>query len=199
MIAYMNTTVAALSPLFRSDAQAEILARVLLNPDRGYTTAELSRLTGTAYATAHREVRRLVEFGLFRAEQVGRAVRVAANPDNRAYEPAVALLRPSYGPAAVLPRFLAGIAGVEEAYVYGSWAARRTGEPGTGPGDIDVLVIGDPPRAAIHEAAAAAERELGREVNVRVISRCAWDDGDDLFVRTVRERPLVRLDLEEQP
>ncbi len=193
----MNTSAPRLSPLFRSDTQADILARVLLNPDRSYTTAELARLTDTAYATTHREVQRLVKLGLFQPEQVGRATRVSANEHDPAYAHVVGLLRLSYGPAAVLPRVLAGIPGIHEAHIYGSWAARRNGEPGTPPGDIDVLVIGNPPRAAVNDAAAHAEHELGREVNVRTISSETWANGDDAFLRTIRARPLYRLDLEE--
>lgn len=193
----MNTTAPALSPLFRSDTQADILARVLLNPDRSFTAAELSRLTGTSYATVHREVQRLVELGLFGQETVGRAVRVSANTEDRSYEPVVALLRLSYGPTAILPRLLAGVPGIQEAYIYGSWAARRQGEPGTAPGDIDVLVVGDPPRVSLHAAATQAERELGRDVNIRTVSPKTWEQGDDLFVRTLRERPLVQLSLKE--
>lgn len=193
----MNATAPRLSPLFRSDTQADILARVLLNPDRSYTTAELSRLTGSAYATTHREVQRLLDLGLFRHEQVGRAIRVAANEHDPAYAHVVGLLRLSYGPAAVLPRVLAGIPGIQEAHIYGSWAARRDGEAGTPPGDVDVLVVGNPPRAAVNDAAARAEHELGREVNVRTISAETWASGDDSFLRTVRSRPLYRLGMEE--
>ncbi|MDR1264481.1 MAG: ArsR family transcriptional regulator [Propionibacteriaceae bacterium] len=193
----MNTSAPRLAPLFRSDAQAEILARLLLNPDRGHTIAELARLVGASYASVHREVQRLLIIGLLAQERVGQAVRLSANQKDPAYGPLVELLRLSYGPTAVLPGLLAGVPGVEEAYIYGSWAARRAGEPGGPPGDIDVLVVGRPSRAAIHEAAQQAERVLGREVNLRLVTPEAWRAGEDLFLRTVRERPRVRLVLED--
>jgi AraC-like DNA-binding protein len=192
----VNTVAPRLAPIFRSDTQAEILARLLLNPDHGHTIAELARLVGASYASAHREIQRLLETGLLVQERVGQAVRLSANQEDPAYAPMAELLRLSYGPAAVLPRLLAGLPGVEEAHIYGSWAARRAGEPGGPPGDIDVLVVGHPSRAAIHEAAQQAERVLGREVNLRVVTPEAWRAGEDLFLRTVRERPRVRLELE---
>ncbi len=196
IIANMNTPAPRLSPLFRSDTQAEILARVLLNPDRQYTIADLSRLAGATYATTHREVQRIIDMGLFAQRPVGRAVQVSANRSDPAYEPVVALLQLSYGPAVVVPRELGGVTGIDSAYIYGSWAARRVGQPGTPPGDIDVLVVGNPSRAAVAEAAGRAERVLGREVNIRIVSPLAWRSGADPFLNHVREQPLVTLDLE---
>ncbi|MBN9376102.1 MAG: ArsR family transcriptional regulator [Cellulomonas sp.] len=193
----MNTPAPRLSPLFRSDTQAEILARLILNPDRSYTTAELARAASAPYATAHREVQRLIDAGLLTQEKVGRAIRLSANQSDPAFAPVGELLRLSYGPAVVVPRVLAGLAGIQEAYLYGSWAARREGERGSPPGDIDVLVVGNPPRSEIHDAAAHAEQVLGREVNIRLVSPQAWREGTDLFVKTVRDRPRIRLDLQE--
>ncbi|OIQ82556.1 hypothetical protein GALL_356540 [mine drainage metagenome] len=191
----MNIRAPALSPLFRSDVQAQILARIFLNPDRGYTTAELARESGAPYATAHREIVRLIEAGLVTEDRVGQAKIVRANTANPIVRPLSELLRLSYGPSVVVPRVLVGIDGIDEAYIYGSWAARLEGEPGSAPGDIDVVVIGDPRRQTVEEAANSAERELGREVNIRIVSRAAWSKGTDLFVKTIKARPFVRLDL----
>ena len=191
----MNTRAPALSPLFRSDVQAHILARIFLNPDRGYTTAELARESQAPYATAHREVVRLIEAGLVSEDRVGQAKIVRANTANPITPPLSELLRLSYGPTVVVPRFLDGIAGIEEAYIYGSWAARLEGESGDAPGDVDVVVIGNPRRQAIEVAATSAEHELGREVNIRAVSRAMWASDTDLFVKTIKTRPLIRVHL----
>lgn len=195
----MTTRAPALSPIFRSDSQAEILARIILNPDRSHTTAELARLTDTAYATAYREVQRLVSAQLVREEKVGRAIRLTADTSSPMYQPLAELLRLSYGPAVVVPRCLARVSGIEEAYIYGSWAARRAAEKGDAPGDIDVLVVGNPSRSAVADAAAEAERTLGREVNIRIVSPTAWKDSADLFIKTVQQRPLLRIHRDGDP
>ena len=191
----MNTRAPVLSPLFRSDVQAQILAYIFLNPDRGYTTAELARDSQAPYATAHREVVRLIEAGLVTEDRVGQAKIVRANTANQSAQPLSELLRLSYGPSVVVPRVLARIADIDEAYIYGSWAARFVGEPGDAPGDIDVIVIGNPRRRAIEEAANSAERELGREVNIRIVPHAMWISDTDLFVKTIKSRPFVRLNL----
>lgn len=191
----MNTSAPELAPLFRSDAQGEILARLLLNPDRSFSIAELARVTGTSYASTHREVQRLIRSGLLTEQKVGQASQVTASTLSPAYAPLTELLLLSYGPAAIIPKVLAGVEGIDEAYIYGSWAARRFGEQGSPPADIDVLVVGNPSRSAIYAAAEEAERTLSREVNIRVVSASAWAAGTDPFIRTVRERPLAALDL----
>ncbi|MEV4356246.1 hypothetical protein [Nonomuraea sp. NPDC049625] len=56
--------------------------------------------------------------------------------------PLTELLTLTYGPVAVLGEQLSGIAGIEEACIHGSWAARYSGEPGRVPNDVDVLVVG---------------------------------------------------------
>jgi predicted nucleotidyltransferase len=185
-----------MSVLFRSDTQGEILARVLLGPETGHTVAELARLASASYATAHREARRIVDAGLARERRVGRAKVLTAATDHPAYASTADLVRLAYGPEVVVADELGGIGGVEEAYIYGSWAARRSGEAGPWPRDVDVLLVGDPDRQAVLEAAERAERRLGREVDIRVVSAEAWRDGQDLFAATVKHRPLVRLELD---
>lgn len=192
----MRTSAPELAPLFRSDKQGELLAQILLNPEDAFTTAELSRSTDTAYASVHREVDRLIRMGLVHEERVGRAKRVRADLTSPAYQPLVDILLLTYGPAVVLPQVLADVEHLEQAYIYGSWAARLHGEPGSPPGDIDVLAIGTPSRRDLYEAGRRAQQRLRREVNIRAISRASWESAADSFVRTLHERPLVELTLE---
>lgn len=195
IIAYVNASAPTLGPLFRSDAQGEILARLFLNPERSFTIAELARAAHTPYASAHREVTRIAQMGLATTEKRGQAVEVQARRDTPAFRPLAELLGLTYGPAVVIPNQLAGIVGIDEVYIYGSWAARREGEPGDTPGDIDVLIVGNPPRSAVYEAARTAGIALAREVNLRIVSATAWKAADeDAFLRTLTSRPLVRLE-----
>jgi predicted nucleotidyltransferase len=88
---------------------------------------------------------------------------------------------------------LSGVAGIESAFLFGSWAARYAGQPGRAPADIDVLVIGDPDRDELDEAASRASSRLGREVNVTIRSARWWRGGGDGFHAEVTGRPLVSV------
>lgn len=100
----------------------------------------------------------------------------------------------TFGPAAVLPPFLQRIAGIDEAYVYDSWAARYANQSGPPPRDIDVLVVGSADDDELYDAAREAERVLGREVNINRISPTSWTaDPGDPFVASLRSKPLHPL------
>ena len=83
-------------------------------------------------------------------------------------------------------------AAVSAAAIFGSWAARATGEAGSSPADIDLLVIGRPDRDDLHEAVGRARMRLGRDVNTVVLSPERWEAGDP-FITELRTRPMVPL------
>lgn len=138
--------------------------------------------------------------GLVTTEKRGQSVEVKARRDTPVFRPLADLLGLTYGPPVVIPTYLAGIAGIDEAFICGSWAARREGEPGDQPADIDLLLVGNPPRGEVYDAARVAGAALAREVNPSIVSAGAWKSADtDPFLRTLAERPLIRLDLRETP
>ena len=59
--------------------------------------------------------------------------------------------------------------------------------------DLDVLVIGDPDRDELDDAAQRAAGRLAREVNVTIRSPAWWREGTDGFHAEVTRRPLVPL------
>ena len=105
--------------------------------------------------------------------------------------PVTELLLRSFGPRQLLAEELAGVDGIETAYLFGSWAARYAGEEGRAPADLDVLVIGRPDRDELDDAAQRAGTRLAREVNVTIRSPQWWRDGGDAFHAEISRRPLV--------
>ena len=69
----MRSSAPALFPVFRSTAQAEILAATLLHPDREQTVTDLSRRLGIPLATVSDEVAGLVDAQIPTARKVGRS------------------------------------------------------------------------------------------------------------------------------
>jgi DNA-binding transcriptional ArsR family regulator len=195
MLWNVKASVPTISPLLRSDVQGNLLAELLLTPARERTLTELTDAVGVTMPTVHREVDRLVTAGFLTERRSGRNRYVRANLEHPLYLPVRQIIEYAYGPRAVLPRLLAPVDRIDDAYVYGSWAARMNGEEGADPADVDVLVVGQPDRADLYDVAAAAQSQLGREVNIRSVSRDRWEAADDPFLQTVKSRPLVRLEL----
>jgi predicted nucleotidyltransferase len=186
----MQVQAPPLLPLLRSRLQAEILTTVLLSPGREWSLTELAQRVGASVATAQREVARAEQAGVVSSRRMGstRLVTAASSPLT---EPLTELLLRSFGPRQVVAEEVAGVAGVERVYLFGSWAARYAGVAGRAPADVDVLVIGAPDRDELDEAVQRAAARLAREVNPTIRSASWWQHGDDGFHTEVTSRPLV--------
>jgi len=185
-----------LLPLLRSRLQADLLTLVLLNPGKEWTLSELASRIQSTVSSAQREVARAERAGVITSRRVGNARLVTAAPSPLT-GPLTELLLRSFGPRQVLAEELAGVAGIEDAYIFGSWAARYAGQQGRPPADIDVLVIGAPDRDSLDEAAQRASGRLDREVSVTVRSAQWWRAGGDGFHAEINRRPLVPVYGEE--
>jgi hypothetical protein len=155
-------------------------------------------------ATVSREVARLVEAGILAGRDVGRTRLVRPRVESPIHGELEALLIKVAGPPAVLGEVLADIPGIDQAYIYGSWARRHRGEAGDEPADIDVLLVADGPdpldtARRARTAADTAVGRLGRDVTISVLTSAEWADGQGGFVRAVRESPLVPIEIGRRP
>lgn len=196
----MRTSAPQLLPIFRSAGQGRLLARVYLRADQPASLAELARELQLDDGGITREADRLERAGLVRSERVGRSRLLRPNEDSPYYRDLYGLLIKAFGPAALVGPELASVDGVERAYLYGSWAARYTGEPGADPADVDVIVVGNPASGlALTHAASALSARLGREVNIASVTPAEWDAAATGFLREVQSRPLVPIQLDARP
>jgi predicted nucleotidyltransferase len=185
-----------LLPILRSEAQAKILATLFLaQHDEPLHVRLVADRAGVPFSTVQREIDRLEEAGLVRSQRFAQARVVRPNEDSPLADDLRRLLLKAYGPASVVAELLSRVPGVEEAYIFGSWAARYEGEVGPLPADVDVLVVGTPDLDAVYEAMADAEERLGREVQPTIVTPEDWRNARSGLLRTVRTRPLVPLNL----
>ena len=197
MIEDVNRSATALAPLFRSEQQLRLLAVLFAEADGELSLGELADRAGVAQATASREVARLAEHGLVTTRSLGRNTLVAANWNLPWARDLRSILVQTVGVLGRLAAALSGVDGVEEAHVFGSWAARYVGEPGPPPRDVDVLVVGDASLRGVRRACRAVEDDLSVEVNPVVVDRKRWiTKKGDPFIEQVRSEPLVAIPLE---
>ena len=192
----MKRTWSSLAPILRSDVQGRIFAAVMMDPDAEHSLADLARQADTSHTTALREVERAETTGIVTSRRSGQNRLVRANPTHPLYAPLAQIVLASFGPPAVIVDVLADVEGIDEAYLFGSWAARYLGTPGRWPNDIDVLVVGQPDRDQLYDAAERAGAILGLPVQMTVRSPAQWDTkgkGEDSFVAELRSRPLLRI------
>lgn len=194
----MYTSAPALVPFLRSDAQARILAELLLRPERERTIAELAQVAGIAHQNATREVNRLVEAGLLRERRIGRTRLIAADTTGPYYGPLAQILARSYGPVRVIRDRLVDLPEVDRAVIAGSYAARYLGMTGPQPRDIDIIVIGTPPGRLVRRVGSELEAELGMPVQITVVPPEEWSAAQAGFVRDVQAKPLIDVPLEDR-
>lgn len=176
-----------LAPLLRSDTQGRLLAELYLHPEKERTATELAHRVGTTLPNASRELNRMVTAGYLTVRSSGRNRYLRVNDQHPLYQPVADILRYAYGPVSVLAAVLGRVEGVEQAFIYGSWAARLSGEAGPDPQDIDLLVVGDNVDLdALDEEVENARIQLGREVNPYTISSQVWSEGNELFIRHLK-------------
>jgi len=187
----MRSEAPALLPVFRSQLQAEILAALLLNPEREYSLTDLAKRFDAPLSTVHGEVKRLTDAGLLRRRNVGRSAMVQANAGNRLVKPLTELLFLSWGPLQVVADEFSELHGAERVLIFGSWAARYLQWPGPPPHDLDVLVVGNSARGDVYDAADRAQQRLGMPVNPLIRPPDVWRQAADPLVRQIQSGPFV--------
>lgn len=183
-------------PLFRSDGQARILAALFDRPGRQLTVTELAHAADLSISAAGREVERLARAGIVRTHKVGPTRIVAADEDLPWASYLAGIVAHTVGLPVRIGRAISGIGGIVEAYIFGSWAARQTGEPGPAPNDIDLLVLGGPDPAAVAVAIRPIERELDALINPTYVPVTSWRARATPFIEEVAASPLVEIPLD---
>lgn len=187
----MRTEGPLLAPIFRSDGQARLLSALLLGVDE-ISLTELASRAGVAYASAHREVGRLLDAGIVRERLAGRTRLLRANADSPLVPPLREILLIATGPVALLGVEFTAIEGIESAFLYGSFAARMQRIAGAAPNDIDVMVIGTPDPDLIYQACDRVEEAVHRPVNPTILSRTEAR-ADSGFLAQVRDGAVVPI------
>ena len=181
------------SLLFPAAYRRQVLALLLLHPERKLHVREISRLTGTTPGTMNKELSRLHEAGLLDRERVGNQVRYSANRAHQVYSELTGILRKTVGLADVLIEALAPLAeSIELSFIYGS-VARGTETPGS---DVDVVIVGNAEFGEVVDAFHGTEKKLGREVNAKVFSRREWGTkvrAGDAFAMEILKGPKIML------
>ena len=192
----MKNAWPSLAPLLRSDSQGLLLAALYLDPDREFTLSELAGFSKISVASVMREVDRLVEAEFLLERRVGRSRLVRVNKDHKLTKSVQELVLYSHGPQVVIHRLLEDVAGISEAYIFGSWASRLNGEIGADPQDVDVVLVGEMSMRNQSEMELRGAFLCGRDVNIKTVSSKEWSSPSNSFWRTVKEGALVSIGLQ---
>lgn len=173
----------------RSDTQGRIFAELFVRPEEERTIAQIARSAQTSVQTVIREINLAEQAGLVATRRLGNVRLVKVVEDHPLYAAYSQIVLATYGPPAVIREIFSSIDGVATVILFGSWAARYDGRHGRFPNDIDVLVIGEPNRNAVHDAEERAEQRLGIPVQATIRTVSQWHATSDPFIADIHKKP----------
>ncbi len=176
----------------RSRARQRLLGYYFTNPAARHHLRDLAGRLGIDPSNLSKELGRLEREGLFRSEVSGRQKYFQLNRGYPLFSEVRSIVAKTVGAVPLLAQYLKKIEGIEEAYLYGSFARNQQDTAS----DIDVLVIGKPESGALAEAVHKLERRLGREINYTVLTRKELESRrarKDAFLENVWHNKRVSL------
>ena len=189
-----RTAAPPLAQIFSSSTMPRVIAALALRGRLNLT--DLRTAVPVTRAMLEREVNRLCLLGLLQSERVGAMRFVELNIEHPATPHVRALALLAFGPPKVVGEELGALPGIQRAFIFGSWAARSSGQAGALPNDLDVIAVGKASRDDIYEVERRVTHRLGIESEIKLISAAEWEAPRDAFIRSVKERALVEVELQ---
>jgi predicted nucleotidyltransferase len=150
----------------RSRARRKLLAYYFANPTARHHLRGLGEQLQVDPSNLSKEMRRLEREGLFRSEVSGRQKYFRLNRSYPLFNEVRGIVEKTIGAVPLLAEALKKVDGIDEAYLFGSFARHQQDAAS----DIDVLVIGAPRGDVLAETARKLERQLAREINYTVLT-----------------------------
>jgi predicted nucleotidyltransferase len=176
----------------RSKARQRLLAYYFTNPTARHHLRDLAQRLSIDPSNLSKELGRLEREGLFRSEASGRQKYFQLNRQYPLFREVRSIVAKTIGAVPLIAQSLKKIDGLEEAYLYGSFARNQQDAAS----DIDVLVIGAPRSEVLADTVGKLERQLGREVNYTVLTRkefASRRSRKDAFLENVWHNKRVSL------
>jgi len=183
----------SLARLFPNRAVLDVLALILLNPDRQFYQREVAERTEATVLQVQRALRRIEDAGLVEKIRRGNHVYYSARRDHPVHEE---LKRMLIKTVSLGDRLREGLRpygdSIRLAFVYGSIAAGTD----TAASDVDLLIVGDLPARKAAGILGPLGRELNREFNPIVYPVEEFRSKaqrDNRFIREIVSGPKIWL------
>lgn len=148
-------------PIFKSKTRQALLRLFFTNPEGRYYVRQLQKMLDMSVGTLHRELRNLEDAGILIMEAQANVKFYRANTAYPLFEEMQKIVAKTIGVEGLLEEELAGISGIDRAFIFGSFASGHQ----TAQSDIDLFVIGSFDEKLLNEKLRKVENDLKREVN----------------------------------
>ena len=152
--------------LLRSELRRKLLAYFYANRSARVYVRQLAKALDVDSTNLSRELARMEREGFLRAQLEGRQRYYSVNPEYPYLKAVFSLLQGTVGLVPSLKTALSHVSGIDEAYLYGSFAKDEADRAS----DIDLLIVGEPDTGALAVELRKLEKTLNREVNYTVFA-----------------------------
>lgn len=151
----------------RSKVAIKLLDYYFLNPDAQHYINELARILGLDPKNTETKLKEFEKKGLLKSEFRGKERYFFLAKDNPVLEHYRQIFLKTYGIEKRLRDMIRGIKGLEQAYIFGSYATNKMDSSS----DIDILAIGSHSVLELQRVIAKMQKDTGREFNVTNLSQ----------------------------
>ncbi len=148
--------------LITSKTKRDLLALVLLNPEKEYYLRQVSRSISQNPSLISSELKKLTAVGLINSRRHGSIIYYSVNKKSSIYPELKSIFVKMYAFSGIIKKALSVYGSrLKFAFIYGSYAR---GEERQG-SDIDLMIIGNVPLEKLHISLVGAEKILGLDIN----------------------------------
>ncbi|MBI5149260.1 MAG: nucleotidyltransferase domain-containing protein [Candidatus Omnitrophica bacterium] len=175
----------------RSQITQKVLGYFYLHEDAEMYINETARRLGLDSGNLTRKFEELESQGILKSRWKGAQRYYSLDKEFSLYQEYKKIIKKTVGFEEILRASLKSLAGIQQAVVFGSYAADKM-DPKS---DIDVLVIGDHDTVELQKVIARIQRSVDREINCITMTGKEYREKQkkDPFLRSLKSKP--RLDL----
>jgi predicted nucleotidyltransferase len=153
--------------IFGSRIRAKILGWLFTHPEESFFVRQMATILKEDPTNVSREMANLEELGILRSKRNGNLKHFQANRECPFFEELKGLILKTSGVAGRIRSALERLAGIDFAFIYGSYARGEEKQYS----DVDLLIIGDVDLNRLDASLEKLEKILGREINYVLYSR----------------------------
>lgn len=171
--------------------RAKILGLFFTNVGQSFYTGEIGRALGKKPGVIQRTLGKMVDEGILKSEYRGNARYFSLDCNYRFYDELKSIVFKISGAQGAAREALSKVAGIEYAFIYGSFASGKEQRAS----DIDIFILGEADEDEIIRAAGKLEELLKREINYKLMTVASFHAnirrGDPFITAVYKEKKVM--------
>ena len=175
-----------------SKVTQKLLNYFFINKHKEHYVNELARILEVDVKNLDKKLKELEKNGIFKSRFKGNQRHYSINTSFPLYKEYEKIVQKTIGVETSLKETFKKINGIEEAYIFGSYANNKLDASS----DIDIMIIGNHKALDAQKAVLKTQKLLNREINIIDMDRNEFDskkEKKDNFIREVFNNKTIKI------